>query len=60
MAYLGNSPAEKYISFERQVFTNFTLSQTVGIHELNHSVTNENDIRLIVVNNFVQAPPRYK
>ena len=52
MAYLGNSPAEKYISFERQVFT-IVNSQTA--YTLDHSVTNENDIRL-VVNNVVQEP----
>ena len=52
MAYLGNSPAEKYISFERQVFT-IVNSQTA--YTLDHSVTNENDIRL-VVNNIVQEP----
>ena len=52
MAYLGNAPAEKYISFERQVFT-IVNSQTA--YTLDHSVTNENDIRL-VVNNIVQEP----
>jgi len=52
MAYLGNVPAEKYISFERQVFT-IVNSQTA--YTLSHSVTNENDIRL-VVNNIVQEP----
>ena len=52
MAYLGNVPAEKYISFERQVFT-IVNSQTA--YTLDHSVTNENDIRL-VVNNVVQEP----
>ncbi len=52
MAYLGNAPAEKYISFARQVFT-IVKSQTA--YTLSHSVTNENDIRL-VVNNVVQEP----
>ena len=52
MAYLGNSPARSFISFERQVFT-IVNSQTA--YTLNHSVTNENDIRL-VVNNIVQEP----
>src|SRR6056300_1746452 len=52
MAYLGNSPARSFISFERQVFT-IVNSQTV--YTLDHSVTNENDIRL-VVNNIVQEP----
>tara|TARA_R100000655_G_scaffold36702_1_gene71141 strand:+ start:818 stop:1726 length:909 start_codon:yes stop_codon:yes gene_type:complete len=52
MAYLGNAPAENYISFERQVFT-IVNSQTA--YTLDHSVTNENDIRL-VINNVVQEP----
>ena len=52
MAYLGNAPARSFISFERQVFT-IVNSQTA--YALSHSVTNENDIRL-VVNNVVQEP----
>ena len=52
MAYLGNAPVRSFISFERQVFT-IVNSQTV--YTLSHSVTNENDIRL-VVNNIVQEP----
>ena len=52
MAYLGNAPARSFISFERQVFT-IVNSQTA--YTLSHSVTNENDIRL-VVNNIVQEP----
>ena len=52
MAYLGNQPARNFISFERQVFT-IVNSQTA--YTLDHSVTNENDIRL-VVNNVVQEP----
>jgi hypothetical protein len=52
MGYLGNRPAESYASFERQVFT-IVNSQTA--YTLNHAVTNENDIRL-VVNNVVQEP----
>jgi len=52
MAYLGNIPARSFISFERQVFT-IVNSQTA--YTLDHSVTNENDIRL-VVNNVVQEP----
>ena len=52
MAYLGNSPARSFISFERQVFT-IVNSQTA--YTLDHSVNNENDIRL-VVNNIVQEP----
>jgi hypothetical protein len=52
MAYIGNTPAESYASFEKQVFT-IVNSQTA--YTLNHSVVNENDIRL-VVNNVVQEP----
>ena len=52
MAYIGNTPAESYASFERQVFT-IVNSQTA--YTLTHAVTNENDIRL-VVNNVVQEP----
>ena len=52
MAYVGNVPARNFISFERQVFT-IVNSQTA--YTLSHSVTNENDIRL-VVNNVVQEP----
>ena len=52
MAYIGNTPAESYASFERQVFT-IVNSQTA--YTLNHTVTNENEIRL-VVNNVVQEP----
>ena len=52
MAYLGNRPAESYASFERQVFT-IVNSQTA--YTLNHAVTNENEIRL-VINSVVQQP----
>jgi hypothetical protein len=52
MAYIGNTPAESFASFEKQVFT-IVNSQTA--YTLSHSVTNENDIRL-VVNNVVQEP----
>ena len=52
MAYLGNVPARSFISFERQVFT-IVNSQTA--YTLDHSVNNENDIRL-VINNIVQEP----
>jgi hypothetical protein len=52
MAYLGNVPARSFISFERQVFT-IVNSQTA--YTLDHSVTNENDLRL-VINNIVQEP----
>ena len=52
MAYLGNTPARSFISFEKQVFT-IVNSQTA--YTLSHSVNNENDIRL-VINNIVQEP----
>ena len=52
MAYLGNAPSRSFISFERQVFT-IVNSQTA--YTLDHSVNNENDIRL-VINNIVQEP----
>jgi hypothetical protein len=52
MAYIGNTPAESFASFEKQVFT-IVNSQTA--YTLNHAVTNENEIRL-VVNNVVQEP----
>jgi len=49
---LGNVPARSFISFEKQVFT-IVNSQTA--YTLSHSVTNENDIRL-VINNVIQEP----
>ena len=52
MSYIGNTPAESFASFEKQVFT-IVNSQTA--YTLSHSVVNENDIRL-VVNNVVQEP----
>ena len=52
MAYLGNAPARSFISFERQVFT-IVNSQTA--YTLDHSVNNENDIRLVIIN-IVQEP----
>jgi hypothetical protein len=52
LAYLDNRPAESFASFEKQVFT-IVNSQTA--YTLSHSVTNENDIRL-VVNSVVQEP----
>ena len=51
MGYVGNSPALKYTSFAVQ---HFTTSATTG-YTLDHAVTNENDIRL-VINNVVQQP----
>jgi hypothetical protein len=52
MAYIGNTPAESFASFEKQVFT-IVNSQTA--YTLNHAVTNENDIRLVVNNVFRQS-----
>jgi hypothetical protein len=52
MSYIGNTPAESFASFEKQVFT-IVNSQTA--YTLDHKVTNENDIRL-VINNVVQEP----
>ena len=52
MAYIGKEPANSFISFEKQVFT-IVNSQTA--YTLNNSVTNENDIRL-VINNVIQEP----
>jgi len=52
MAYIGKEPANSFISFEKQVFT-IVNSQTA--YTLNHAITNENDIRL-VVNNVIQEP----
>ena len=51
MGYVGNSPALKYTSFAVQ---HFTTSATTS-YSLDHAVTNENDIRL-VINNVVQQP----
>ena len=51
LGYVGNSPALKYTSFAVQ---HFTTSATTG-YTLDHAVTNENDIRL-VINNVVQQP----
>ena len=39
MAYIGNTPAESFASFEKQVFT-IVNSQTA--YTLSHSVVNEN------------------
>ena len=51
MAYIGNTPAESYASFETETFT---VSATTN-YTLSHAVTNENDIRL-VINGVVQQP----
>ena len=52
MGYLGNTPALNFISFAKQVFT-IVNSQTA--YTLDHKVTIDNDIRL-VINNVVQEP----
>lgn len=49
--YVGNTPADKYISMAVQ---HFTTSATTS-YTLDHAVTNENEIRL-VINNVVQQP----
>ena len=51
MGYVGNKPALNYTTFAVQ---HFTTSATTG-YTLDHAVTNENDIRL-VINNVVQQP----
>lgn len=51
MAFLGNRPAENYISYDVQ---HFTTSATTN-YTLDHAVANENELRL-VINNVVQQP----
>ena len=51
MPFLGNRPAENYISYDVQ---HFTTSATTN-YTLDHAVTNENELRL-VINNVVQQP----
>jgi len=51
MAYIGNTPAENYASFLTQTFS---VTATAS-YTLDHAVSNENDIRL-VINNVVQQP----
>ena len=51
MAYIGNVPAEKYISLAAQ---HFTVSATTS-YTLTHTVTNEIDIALFI-NNVRQQP----
>ena len=51
MAYIGNEPAENYASFLTQTFS---VTATAS-YTLDHAVSNENDIRL-VINNVVQQP----
>ena len=52
MPYIGNTPALDYISFAVQ---NFTVTAGTTVYALDHSVSNENDIRL-VINNVIQRP----
>ena len=51
MPFLGNRPAENYISYDVQ---HFTTSATTS-YTLDHAVANENELRL-VINNVVQQP----
>ena len=51
MPFIGNQPALSYTSFAVQ---HFTTSATTS-YTLDHSVANENEIRL-VINNVVQQP----
>ena len=51
MPYIGNTPALDYISYAVQ---NFTVGTTTT-YTLDYSVSNENDIRL-VINNVIQRP----
>jgi len=51
LGYVGNKPALNYTSFAVQ---HFTTSATTS-YSLDHAVTNENDIRL-VINNVIQQP----
>jgi len=52
MPYIGNTPALDYISFAVQ---NFTVTAGTTVYTLDYSVSNENDIRL-VINNVIQRP----
>jgi len=54
MAYIGNTPAEKYISITSQTFT--TINGTG--YTLSSSVTNSEDIALFL-NNVRQKPSTY-
>ena len=51
MPFIGNQPAENYASFLTQTFS---VTATAS-YTLDHAVSNENDIRL-VINNVVQQP----
>lgn len=52
MPYIGNTPALDYISYAVQ---NFTVTAGTTSYALDYSVSNENDIRL-VINNVIQRP----
>jgi hypothetical protein len=52
MGYVGNSPAEKYTTIDKQVITG---NGTVGPYTLTHSVGNEQEIE-VFVNNVRQEP----
>ena len=52
MPYIGNTPALDYISYAVQ---NFTVTAGTTSYSLDYSVSNENDIRL-VINNVIQRP----
>ena len=52
MPYIGNTPALDYISYAVQ---NFTVTAATTVYTLDYSVSNENDIRL-VINNVIQRP----
>jgi hypothetical protein len=51
LPYVGNIPAEKYAAFDVQYFT----TSATASYTLDHAVTNELDIRL-VINNVIQEP----
>ena len=51
MSYVGNTPADKFLTLEKQ---SFSVSATTG-YTLSHSVSSPQDIRL-VINNVPQNP----
>ena len=55
MAYIGNTPAENYVSIAAQ---HFTVSATTS-YSLNRSVTNENEIALFINNVRQQTGSSY-
>src|SRR6056300_1000063 len=52
MGYVGNAPAEKYTTIDKQTITG---DGTVGPYTLTHSVGNEQEIE-VFVNNVRQEP----